>query len=61
MRRQQFGRKSEKLDAQIEQFELKLEEFQADDAEDPVPVIEVVSPTRPKRVLILSTAMLTLW
>lgn len=33
LRRMQFGRKSEKLDHQIEQLELQLEDLQADDAE----------------------------
>lgn len=33
LRRMQFGRKSEKLDHQIEQMELQLEELQADEAE----------------------------
>lgn len=33
LRRMQFGRKSEKLDYQIEQLELQLEDLQADDAE----------------------------
>jgi chromosome segregation ATPase len=33
LRRMQFGRKSEKLDHQIEQLELKLEDLQADDAQ----------------------------
>ena len=32
LRRMQFGRKSEKLDGQIEQLEFKLEELQAEDA-----------------------------
>ena len=31
LRRMQFGRKSEKLDRQIEQLELRLEELQADE------------------------------
>jgi transposase len=31
LRRMQFGRKSEKLDRQIEQLELKLEDLQADE------------------------------
>ncbi|MDB5961183.1 MAG: family transposase [Massilia sp.] len=33
LRRMQFGRKSEKLDLQIEQLELQLEDLQADEAE----------------------------
>ena len=33
LRRMQFGRKSEKLDHQIEQLELELEDLQADEAE----------------------------
>ena len=33
LRRMQFGRKSEKLDHQIEQLELQLEDLQANDAE----------------------------
>ncbi|RQV00681.1 IS66 family transposase, partial [Burkholderia cenocepacia] len=31
LRRMQFGRKSEKLDRQIEQLELRLEDLQADE------------------------------
>ena len=50
LRRQQFGRKSEKLDEQIAQLELKLEEFQTDEAEDPAPVTETVKAVRSKRV-----------
>ena len=50
LRRQKFGRKSEKLDAQIAQLELKLEEFEADEAEDPVPVKQTVAAVRAKRV-----------
>ena len=33
LRRMQFGRKSEKLDHQIEQMELKLEDLQADESQ----------------------------
>lgn len=33
LRRMQFGRKSEKLDHQIEQMELQLEDLQADEGE----------------------------
>ena len=33
LRRMQFGRKSEKLDHQIEQLELQLEDLQADEGE----------------------------
>ena len=33
LRRMQFGRSSEKLDRQIEQLELRLEELQVNDAE----------------------------
>ena len=50
LRRQKFGRKSEKLDEQIAQLELKLEEFQADEAEDPALVTEAVKTARAKRV-----------
>lgn len=49
LRRQRFGRKSEKLDEQIAQLELKLEEFQADEAEDPAPATEAVKAARAKR------------
>jgi transposase len=35
LRRMQFGRKSEKLDRQIEQLELRLDELQATHAENP--------------------------
>ena len=44
LRRMQFGRKSEKLDRQIEQLELRLDELQATQAENPA-----ASPT-PARV-----------
>ena len=50
LRRQQFGRKSEKLDEQIAQLELKLEECQADEAEDPAPATEAAKTARAKRV-----------
>ena len=50
LRRQKFGRKSEKLDEQIAQLELKLEEFQVDEAEDPAPATEAVKAARAKRV-----------
>jgi transposase len=50
LRRQKFGRKSEKLDEQIAQLELKLEEFQADEAEDPAPATEAVKAARATRV-----------
>src|SRR3984957_420808 len=36
LRRMQFGRKSEKLDRQIEQLELRLDELQATQAENTV-------------------------
>jgi nucleoside-diphosphate-sugar epimerase len=36
LKRMQFGRKSEKLDRQIEQLELKLEDLQADEEESAV-------------------------
>ena len=38
LRRMHFGRKSEKLDAQIEQLELRLEELEADEGAAPVEV-----------------------
>ena len=38
LRRMQFGRKSEKLDGQIEQLELRLEELEADEGEAPVEI-----------------------
>ncbi|OTP74123.1 Mobile element protein [Caballeronia sordidicola] len=38
LRRMQFGRKSEKLDHQIEQLELRLEELQADEGAAPVEI-----------------------
>ena len=50
LRRQKFGRKSEKLDGQIAQLELKLEEFQTDEAEDPAPVTETVQARRARRI-----------
>ena len=36
LRRMQFGRKSEKLDRQIEQLETRLEDLLAEDGEHPV-------------------------
>ena len=38
LRRMQFGRKSEKLDGQIEQLELRLEELEADEGAAPVEI-----------------------
>jgi transposase len=43
LRRMQFGRKSEKLDHQIEQFELRLEELEADEGAAPLEI-----PKRPR-------------
>ncbi|MCB4347894.1 hypothetical protein LA345_28955 [Burkholderia vietnamiensis] len=39
MRRMQFGRRSEKLDRQIKQLELRLEELEAD--EGAVPIVRI--------------------
>src|SRR5579859_7833446 len=38
LRRMQFGRKSERLDRQIEQLELRLEELEADEGATPVEI-----------------------
>lgn len=38
LRRMQFGRKSEKLDRQIEQLELRLEDLQADEGAAPIKI-----------------------
>ena len=38
LRRMQFGRKSEKLDRQIEQLELRLEDLQADEGAAPIEI-----------------------
>lgn len=38
LRRMQFGRSSEKLDRQIEQFELRLEELETDEGAAPIEV-----------------------
>jgi transposase len=38
LRRMQFGRKSEKLDCQIEQLELRLEELEADEGAAPIEI-----------------------
>jgi transposase len=38
LRRMQFGRKSEKLDRQIEQLELRLEELEADEGAAPIEI-----------------------
>jgi len=43
LQRMQFGRKSEKIDRQIEQLELRLEDLQADDG-----TATVDAPTRPR-------------
>ena len=43
LRRMQFGRKSEKIDRQIEQLELRLEDLQADDG-----AATIDAPTRPR-------------
>ncbi|WP_234488180.1 transposase, partial [Paraburkholderia aspalathi] len=43
LQRMQFGRKSEKIDRQIEQLELRLEDLQADDG-----AATVDAPTRPR-------------
>jgi hypothetical protein len=40
LRRMQFGRKSEKLDHQIEQLDLRLEELEADEGAAPVEIVE---------------------
>ncbi|CAB3797995.1 IS66 family transposase [Pararobbsia alpina] len=40
LRRMQFGRKSEKLDHQIEQLELRLEDLEADEGAAPVEIAE---------------------
>jgi Transposase C of IS166 homeodomain/IS66 C-terminal element len=51
LRRMQFGRKSEKLDRQIEQLELRLEDLQADEGAAPVeiPRTERTAPEQPQR------------
>jgi transposase len=53
LRRMQFGRKSEKLDRQIEQLELRLEALQLNDAEKaaalPEPIANLKSVTRSAR------------
>ncbi|AFT84787.1 Transposase IS66 [Paraburkholderia phenoliruptrix BR3459a] len=46
LRRMQFGRKSEKLDHQIEQLELRLEELEADEGAAPVEI-----PKTPRKAL----------
>lgn len=43
LQRMQFGRKSEKIDRQIEQLELRLEDLQADDG-----AATIDAPTRPR-------------
>lgn len=48
LRRMQFGRKSEKLDHQIEQLELRLEDLQADEGAAPVEIPKT-PPTAPER------------
>jgi transposase len=51
LRRMQFGRKSEKLDRQIEQLELRLEDLQADEGAAPaeIPKKTPTAPERPRR------------
>jgi len=50
----QFGRKSERLDHQIEQFELRLEELEADEGTAPVEIPktpQVVADQAPRKPL----------
>jgi len=49
LRRMQFGRKSEKLDRQIEQLELRLEELEADEGAAPIE-IPMTPRTAPEQV-----------
>ena len=51
LRRMQFGRSSEKLDAQIEQLELMLEDLEEGEAARPVPAAqrEPIQPRRARR------------
>jgi transposase len=50
LRRLQFGRSSEKLNRQIDQLELKLEELQTSQAEkDPVVVAKEAAPKRRRK------------
>lgn len=51
LRRMQFGRKSEKLDRQIEQLELRLEDLQADEGAAPIeiPKTQRTAPEVPQR------------
>ena len=51
LRRMQFGRKFEKLDHQIEQLELQLEDLQATEceAEREMPPVDQVPPSKPVR------------
>lgn len=53
LKRMRFGRKSEKLDHQIEQLELRLEDLESAQAETPAPATtasaEAPSPEQPKR------------
>src|SRR5215470_12238643 len=51
LHRMQFGRKSEKLQRQIEQLELRLEELQAKDAESVLPTENTSSLTIPATAL----------
>jgi transposase len=44
LQRRQFGRKSERLDQQIEQLELRLEDLEASQAESPVPAQDPLAP-----------------
>ncbi len=49
LRRMQFGRKSEKLDRQIEQLETRLEDLLAEDSEHPVDAaVSEPTPTTPR-------------
>jgi len=49
LRRMQFGRKSEKLDRQIEQLELRLEDLEADEGAAPVEILKTPR-TAPEQV-----------
>ncbi|WP_238361264.1 IS66 family transposase zinc-finger binding domain-containing protein [Burkholderia thailandensis] len=50
LRRMQFGRKSEKLDRQIEQLELRLEELEADEGAAPIESRRHLVPRRNSRL-----------
>ena len=49
MRRQQYGRSSERLDAEIAQLELRLEDLEESEAERQTAIVDLPTPTEPPK------------